>query len=118
MCNSIREVCTYNLLRCDTDEEFCFLISHFARVIQEPWVKQHMCLGVSGEQQSGKTLIFVVLGKILGSRHFVHLHSMKDMFGEFSTCVCNRVYVFPDECIWAGSHQDRNELKNRITADT
>jgi hypothetical protein len=76
-----------------------------------------MCLGVSGEQQSGKTLIFLILGKILGSRHFVHLHSMKDMFGEF-TFFARRIYVFLDECIWAGSHQDRNELKNMITADT
>ncbi len=77
-----------------------------------------MILGVNGEQQSGKTLIFLILGMMLGNRHFIHLHSMRDMFGEFSSCVCNKCFVFLDECIWAGNNQDRNELKNKATADT
>lgn len=62
---------------CNNDLEFCYLLCHFAKVIQHPWIKQHMCLGVNGEQKSGKTLVFLILGSILGDKHFVHLHSME-----------------------------------------
>jgi len=91
----------------DVDLQFSYLIGYLASIIQSPWLKQTMCLGVNGEQGSGKTLMFLIMELIIGTRHFVHLHSMEDMFGEFTAYTCNRILVFLDECIWAGSHKDR-----------
>lgn len=57
---------------CLTDEEFCHIIAHWAKLFQEPWIKQELCIAVGGLEGSVKTWIFDTIGKLVGN-HYCHL---------------------------------------------
>jgi len=110
----------FNHLRyvwCANEEEFNFLLGWMATIIQKPWVKQGVCVCVGGKEGTGKTLPFLMLGRIVGHAHFAHCQNSNDIVGEF-TPFTNKILVFVDEALFSGNHQQNNILKNLITAPT
>src|SRR5262249_4969209 len=50
-------------------------------------------------------------------RQYIHLGSGKELTGDFSSHLSNRVFVFADESLW-GTKEAANDLKRLITEDT
>jgi ABC-type glutathione transport system ATPase component len=65
-----------------------------------------MILGIQGPSGSGKTLLFLLIGRIIGDKHFVHLQSPEDWVGNFNGPTTGRIYIFNDEVIHGGNHKE------------
>ena len=70
----------FNHLRyswCDTDEQFFYLINWMAHLVQKPWEKQGVSVMVKGPPGSGKSMIWLLLCKIIGEAHSAHIQDSK-----------------------------------------
>jgi hypothetical protein len=100
---------------CENDREYCAVIGCLASIIQFPWQKLETCPAIAGPEGSGKSIVFEALGAIIGPRHYVCVQKQEDLVGEFTAAIDDKVLIFLDECLFAGSQKDADLLKNLIT---
>lgn len=81
-----------NYVWCDTETEFVYLIRKWAQKLQRPWLKQEVCEAVGGDEGTGKTSVFLILGKIIGT-HFAHLQTQEDLTGQYTSARANKIWV-------------------------
>lgn len=103
---------------CDNDVEFVYLIKKWAQKLQFPWLKQEICEAVGGDEGTGKTSVFLILGKIIGT-HFAHIQNQEDLVGNFTSARANKIWSFADECCFDSKNTAQTDiLKNTITGAT
>ncbi len=51
---------------------------------------------MGGDEGSGKTGVFLMLKKIIGEPHCAHIHDLKDIFGEFTAAIMNKIVAIID----------------------
>jgi hypothetical protein len=83
-------------------------------MLQEPWKKQELTIATGGEEGTGKTLIFELIGRLVGP-HYIHLQSEDDLVGQFTSARNNKIMVFLDECYLCANRKDADALRNLIT---
>ena len=72
---------------------------------------------LKGGRGTGKGTLFRVMLMIFG-KHGLHLTQPKHLVGNFNAHLRTAVFVFADECLWAGDKAAESALKGLITEPT
>ena len=104
---------------CGGDEKvYTVLIQWLAHLVQQPGVKMGYSLALRSQEGTGKGILAGLMSKVLGSRYFYHPSDLTSILGQFNSPLDNRLLVFCDEIMFAGSHTESNVLKKLITETT
>ena len=101
---------------CDNDVEFMYLLGMLAELIQRPWVKPGVAIGVHGDQGTGKTMIFDALVEAIGKMHAVKVQTSEDFVGKYTSVLSSKVLVYFDEAFIPDDKAALGYLKNYITS--
>jgi len=104
-----------NYTLCDNEEEVVELYALIAHWFQRPGIKTERGLGLGGEQGTGKSIIFNILGDLQGKKNFICIQDKKTVIGDFNSLISGKTLVFLDECNFSANTDNSNYLKNIIT---
>jgi hypothetical protein len=107
----LRVVCAGNV------EQFEFLLSTVARMLQHPELPAEVCVVLKGEEGAGKGVFLNALYKIMG-QHGLHISHPEHLRGKHNAHLRDCVYLFADEAFYAGDKQHESILKALITEDS
>ncbi len=103
---------------CQGNEEwYDYLVGWMACLIQHPDQPGEVAVVFRGKPGTGKGFFFNQFGKLLG-RHYLPVRDSNHVFGRFTQHLQECVFLFLDECIWAGNKKQEGMLKSLITEDT
>jgi hypothetical protein len=94
-----------------------FVLDWFAWMLQYPHRQGETAIVWRGRQGSGKGTIMRTMGRVVG-QHFVHIHNVKHLVGNFNAHLRDALLVFSDEALWAGDKSAEGILKAMITEPT
>ena len=111
-----------NYTWCDNEQEFCYILAKMAIKLQKPWLKTGVCIGLGGDEGTGKTLIIdEFYGRIIGPVHYLHTQDTRDVIGEFNALLANKMVIFLDESrlgVGSKNQEDDGIFKNMVTGTT
>ena len=101
---------------CKGDEEqFKYVISYFARIIQIPHKKSGVVLCLKSKQGAGKGVVFDALSRIIGEAHYAQVSNANNVFGDFNGTLEAKILIDLDEAFWGGDKKLEGQIKNKIT---
>jgi len=103
---------------CAGDEElYAWLTNWCAHMIQFPEEKPGTCPILQSGQGTGKGTFSDVLLRMVG-RHGLSVNDMNQILGKHNRVLEDKVLVFADEALYAGSKAAADRFKNMITGPT
>jgi len=99
-------------------EDYNWVITWMADILQNPGRKPTTALVLLGPQGTGKSIIFeYAMGKMLGP-YFGTSGSREDVVGRWSGHLIGKLLWLSEETLFAGDKVSMNRLKDRITSTT
>jgi hypothetical protein len=104
---------------CDGETEvYNWVMSWFAHKVQLPHKKVGTAINITGDEGSGKGLIFkLVMSGIISGSHFIHTGKMSTLTSRFAA-LDNCIMCFADEAIFTADKSQVDALKTLISEDT
>jgi hypothetical protein len=100
----------------DLKAEFC--LDWFAHILQFPMQKPGVAIFLIGLQGTGKSLLGLILRRLLGFAN-VYITSEKDrLFGRFNASIANKILIIGEEVFFVGDKLIKDRLKHLITGGT
>jgi len=102
---------------CDNQEQFEDFLYRLALLLEYPFIKQEVVINLVGPQGTGKTLFWtrIILEELIGEEHGMLIHNPKDVVGDFTGILENKVLLILDEAR-SGTKQEENAAKNISTS--
>lgn len=91
-----------------------WFLSYCAHLIQTPSDKPLVAPVLVGEKGTGKTIVFEILGELLGSHYFLTANR-RYLAGNFNGHLENCLLLVLDEAFWSGSKDVEGILKDLVT---
>ena len=102
---------------CESDEElYNWLVDFLAHLIQRPWEKPRVALVLQGGKGVGKSIVFQILGSILGG-HFTVAANRRYLTSTFNSYLEGCLLLCFEEAFWSGDKHAEGSLKDLITGD-
>lgn len=101
---------------CSTDEEYIWMVRWLAANLQRPGLVMGKVPVVAGKEGVGKTMIFHLLGRLLGESNYALCQTMDDLLGKFNASVADKTFAFLDEAFWSKDPKQADQLKSIATA--
>jgi hypothetical protein len=89
-----------------------------AQLLQEPQVKIGTAVFLRGEKGTGKSIVGVCLGKLIGAAHTVPVNSPRMLTGTFNAHFETALLILVEEGFWAGDKDAEGRLKDVTTNET
>jgi hypothetical protein len=113
---------SYNLFRlhlkhnvCNNNKDhFIWIWQWFAQIIKHPELKMGSALVLRGEKGVGKSIIFDVMGYLLGNA-YTKISQEGQALGRFNSAMEGKVLCCLEEALWAGNKTGEGKLKDLIT---
>jgi hypothetical protein len=100
-------------------ENYQYLIKWMAKLVQKPWIKPKVAVGIQGEEGAGKGILYTeYLAKIVGPGHSFHVINPDDVVGRFNHMLRACILCFDDESLFVGNKAALEKLKKIITEPT
>jgi len=98
------------------DEElYEYFICWFARILQQPWNKNKVCIGLKSIEGVGKTCILALFAEIIGKEYYMECTDLNKAFGQFNNQVLNKLLCVFNETNWGGDKKMKGKFKSFIT---
>lgn len=94
-----------------------WIIAWLAQQIQEPWNKLGTCLVLIGKEGVGKSILGLVMKRILGTHH-VTASDAHSILSNFNSSLATAMFVQMEEAFWAGDKRAQGALFHLITGET
>jgi hypothetical protein len=94
-----------------------FILDFCAHMVQRPWEKPGVALVLRGRKGTGKTLLTLILARIVGIQNTLITASGKKLFQQFNWYVADKLLIGAEEAFFAGNHEQNDQLKHLITGD-
>jgi hypothetical protein len=105
------------IIICANDREaYHYLIRWLARMVQLPWLMAEVASVLRGEKGAGKGILGRWLCRLLG-QHAMHIVNADHLTGRFNGHLRDVVFIFADECFYAGDKRHESVLKGIITEE-
>ena len=98
------------------DTHFDYLLKWTARLMQRPGEHGRVAIVMRSGEGTGKGFFARTLSKLVG-RHGLHLVNVRHLLGNFNEHLMDKVFIFADECFYAGDKQANGALNTLITED-
>lgn len=104
---------------CDGETEvYNWVMAWLAHKVQKPHQKIGTAINITGDEGSGKGLIFKnVMGGIVSGSHFIHTGKIEQLTGRFAA-MDNALFIFADEAIFTADRSQTDSMKTIITEET
>lgn len=93
-----------------------WLLDWLANAVQQPDRKSGHAVILRGRQGSGKSILADRLNALVGPQNCVTVASETLITGTFNAHLSNKLFLFSEEAVWAGSKTARGTLKNLVTS--
>ncbi|HEV7283984.1 MAG TPA: primase-helicase family protein [Kaistia sp.] len=104
---------------CDGNEEYYeWLMSWFADIVQNPGQKLGTAVCLRGRKGCGKSIVFDMFRKMIGTRYSAVISQKKHLTGSFNKHLMSALFAQVEEAVWAGDKEAEGHLKHLITGDT
>jgi hypothetical protein len=97
-------------------EAFDYLIRWLARMVQYPWLPGEVAIVLRGPKGAGKGILGRWILRMLG-QHGMHIVNAEHLTGRFNGHLRDSIFVFADECFYAGDRKHESVLKAAITEE-
>jgi len=104
-----------NVWACGDEELYEYFICWFARILQQPWNKNKVCIGLKSIEGVGKTCIFELFAEIIGKEYYMECTDLNKAFGQFNNQVLNKLLCVFNETNWGGDKKMKGKFKSFIT---
>ena len=94
-----------------------YILAYFANRIQNPSVRNKVCIILYGEEGDGKNRLFDIFKNIFGNKYFTELESAKQLFGAHSCIEKEKLFICVNEAKGKDNYENSDILKARITTD-
>lgn len=109
----------YNVVASGNEELADYIIMWIAWMFQNPGIPAETVIALRGTEGVGKSLLGKALRKIIGYTHSTQITDHEQFIaGRFNKYMQDCVFLFGDECYWAGSKSLEGKLKGLITEST
>jgi len=99
----------------DDDETYNYMLNWFAKILQQPWKKNNICLVLHSIEGVGKSFILDMIGEIIGDEYYYSTSSLKHILGEFNGDAEGKILVNLNETNWGGDKKMVGSFKEFIT---
>ncbi|MAB50943.1 MAG: hypothetical protein CMG80_04250 [Marinobacter sp.] len=99
----------------DDETTFEYILNWFARILQQPWKKNNICLVLHSIEGVGKSFILDMIGKIIGKDYYYSTSSLKHILGDFNGDAEGKILVNLNETNWGGDKKMVGAFKEFIT---
>jgi hypothetical protein len=93
-----------------------YLIRWLARMVQFPWLMAEVAVVLRGEKGVGKGILGRWLCRLFG-QHALHIVNAEHLVGRFNSHLRDCIFIFADECFYAGDRRHESVLKGAITEE-
>ena len=93
------------------------ILAYFANRIQNPAIRNMVCIILYGEEGDGKNRLFDTFKNIVGDKYYIELENAKQMFGSHSCIEKEKIFVCVNEAKGKDNFENSETLKARITTD-
>jgi len=100
------------------EEVVSFIIAYFANRLQNPAVRNMVCIILYGEEGDGKNRLLDIFKNIVGEKYFTELESGKQLFSPHSTIEKEKLFICVNEAKGKDNYENADILKARITTPT
>jgi hypothetical protein len=97
-------------------EAYDYLIRWLARMMQFPWLAAETAIVLRGPKGAGKGILGRWFLRLLG-QHGLHIVNAEHLTGRFNGHLRDTIFVFADECFYAGDRKHESVLKALITEE-
>ncbi len=94
-----------------------YTIDYFAHMIQKPTERPQIMLLFKSHGGAGKDTLTTTITKILGESHCETVDDMGLLFGQFNSCIANKLFITMNEVDGKQGGMYIEKLKNRLTAE-
>lgn len=102
----------------DNEATYEYILNWFARILQQPWKKNNICLVLHSIEGVGKSFILDMIGKIIGKDYYYSTSSLKHILGDFNGDAEGKILVNLNETNWGGDKKMVGSFKEFITDNT
>lgn len=102
----------------DDEDTYEYILNWFARILQQPWKKNNICLVLHSIEGVGKSFILDMIGKIIGKDYYYSTSSLKHILGDFNGDAEAKILVNLNETTWGGDKKMVGAFKEFITDNT
>ena len=92
-----------------------YILAYFANRIQNPAIRNMVCLIIYGEEGDGKNRLLDIFKNIVGDKYFTELESAKQLFGTHSCFEKEQLFICVNEAKGKDNYENSEILKARIT---
>ena len=101
----------------EDDENFQYLVSYFAHLVQFPGDKPGVALVLKGFKGVGKDTAILLVRALVGT-HFAYGTCTEDILGKFNTLLAQALLVHLEEATWGGDTRAAKKFQGLITSET
>jgi hypothetical protein len=105
----------YHILCRDDASLFDYVLCWMAHMIQYPHLQGEVAIVLRGDEGCGKSTLARVLMRIIGMGHAMTIANPEHLVGRFNDHLRTCVFLFGDECFFAGDKKHVGVLKQIIT---
>lgn len=96
-------------------KKYEWLMSWMANLVREPGNKTGTAVAIRGKPGSGKSMLGVVLSRIIGEKYTVTISNENHLVGRFNSHLGGKILLCVEESFWAGDKKAEGVLKDMIT---
>jgi len=101
----------------NNEEVVNYILAYFANRIQNPAIRNMVCIILYGEEGDGKNRLFDIFKNIVGDKYYTELENAKQMFGTHSCIEKEKLFICVNEAKGKDNYENSETLKARITTD-
>lgn len=101
----------------NNDEVSKYIIAYFANRIQNPAIRNKVCIILYGEEGDGKNRLLDIFKNIIGENYFIELESGKQLFESHSCFEKEKLFICVNEAKGKDNYENSEILKARITTN-
>jgi len=104
---------------CSDDEaSFNYLLNYICHLFQKPADRPDVAIVLNGAKGTGKDMIISFIQNILGIKYVSRVQSLHSVFGDFNSCLKNKMLLQINEMDGQNGYKYEQALKDLITAES
>lgn len=102
----------------DNKDVVNYLLAYFSNRLQNPSIRNNVCVILYGEEGDGKNRFLDIFKNIIGDKYYTELESSKQLFGSHCCVEKEQIFICVNEAKGKDNYENSDILKSRITTNT
>jgi hypothetical protein len=94
-----------------------YVLNWCAHMVQRPWEKPGVALVLKGRKGTGKTLLTLLVSRVIGEPNTLITANGKKLFDTFNWFLADKLLIGAEEAFFVGNRELNDKLKHLLTGD-